>query len=34
MKEIETTIRSLGSVDNVTGSWDSSEESSAEGEDY
>jgi len=34
MKEIETTIRSLGSVDNVTGSWDSGEESSAEGDDY
>ncbi len=26
MKEIENTIRSLGSVDNITGSWDSGEE--------
>ena len=34
MKEIENTIRSLGSVDNITGSWDSGEETSAEGEDY
>jgi len=34
MKEIENTIRSLGSVDNVTGSWDSGDETSGESEEY
>jgi len=34
MKEIENTIRALGSVDNLTGSWESGEESSAESDEY